>query len=250
MSPTLTSFEISTLSIKDLKRRLEERGIDYRDCFEKSDLVEKLNMTRRDNSFGEKNAVSNKGKNVGEKNAASGMKVEEAASLDATEAALREEMYPDQIEILMESEDREDLNGVLSSLGMTKLTAKQYVTLRRLQDQERARKRAAGEDVPTSKVGAPVTLAREARATSGVRACQTHGCKKPVQTWMDGKGWCFTCCPSAIKMEKNACTHMDDHGVRCTSMKKIAGLCLKHCPNDDPKKIEYVRKKKVNRSKS
>jgi hypothetical protein len=100
MSPTLTSFEISTLSIKDLKRRLEERGIDYRDCFEKSDLVEKLNMTRRDNSFGEKNAVSNKGKNVGEKNAASGMKVEEAASLDATEAALREEMYPDQIEIL------------------------------------------------------------------------------------------------------------------------------------------------------
>jgi hypothetical protein len=223
---------------------LEERGIDYRDCFEKSDLVEKLNMTRRDNSFGEKNAVSNKGKNVGEKNAASGMKVEEAASLDATEAALREEMYPDQIEILMESEDREDLNGVLSSLGITKLTAKQFVTLRNLRAREIARKRAAGEFVPTSKVGgAPVTLAREDRAACGVRACQTPGCKKHVQIWMGDKGWCKTCCPSAIKIEKNACTHMDDHGVRCTSMKKIAGLCLKHCPDDHPKKIEHARKK-------
>jgi hypothetical protein len=95
------------------------------------------------------------------------------------EEALNTEMFPEQIDVLTESEYGTDLNLMLSSMGMKKLTAKQYQSL---QGQERARKRAAGEDVTTSKVGAPVTLAREDRAKSGVRSCQTHGCKKRVQT--------------------------------------------------------------------
>jgi hypothetical protein len=59
---------------------------------------------------------------------------------------------------------------------------------------------------------------------------------------MDGKGWCWTCCPSDIQIEKNACSHIDDLGVRCTTKKKIDGLCLKHCPNDNPAKVKLQEK--------
>ena len=166
---------------------------------------------------------------------------------EALEEALNTEMFPEQIDVLTESEYGTDLNLMLSSMGMKKLTAKQYQSIR---ERERARKRAAGEDVPTSKVGAPVTLAREDRAACGARACQTPGCKKQVQTWMDGKGWCLLCCPSEIKIEKNACSHIDDQGVRCTTLKRIAGLCMKHCPNDNPAKVKLQEKNAERMAKS
>ena len=97
---------------------------------------------------------------------------------NALEDALNAAMFPEQIDVLVESEEGTDMNRMLSSLGMKKLTASQYKSLRQL---ERAKRRAAGENVPISKVGAPVTLAREDRAVCGARACQTPNCRERVQ---------------------------------------------------------------------
>jgi len=221
---------LSTLSVRELKRRLNERGVAHGDCVEKSDLVDKLISIRgiASNSRADNRPDST----FDEKNVAAGMKRTE-------EEALNTEMFPEQIDVLTESEYGTDLNLMLSSMGMKKLTAKQYQSIRK---RERARKRADGEDVPTYKFGAPVTLAREDRATCGARACQTPGCKKQIQTWMDGKGWCYICCPSDIKNENFACSHIDKLGVRCTKRKRFDGLCTKHCPDDHPEKVENRRR--------
>ena len=37
-----TGEDFSALSVTELKRRLKEKGVDCRDCFEKRDLVERL----------------------------------------------------------------------------------------------------------------------------------------------------------------------------------------------------------------
>jgi hypothetical protein len=212
---------LSTLSVRELICRLNERGVAHGNCVKKSDLVDKLISIRgiASNSRADNRPDST----FDEENVAAGMKRTEE---EALEEALNTEMFPEQIDVLTESEYGTDLNLMLSGMGMKKLTAKQYQSIR---DRERARKRAAGEYVPTSKVGRQVTLAREDRAACGARACQTPGCKKLVQTWMDGKGWCWTCCPSDIQIEKNACSHIDDQGVRCTTQKRIAGLCMMNC---------------------
>ena len=250
-----SSDALSDLPVKELKCLLDTHGVDYRDCLEKSELVERLISIRgiasasnsradkcQDSSFDEENVAASY-KTDSEENVASGMKRTEE---EALEDALHVDLFDDQIDLLVKSEEGTDMNHMLFSMGRKTLTAKQYETL---QKRERARKRAAGEDIPTSKVGRPVTLAREDRATCGVRACQTPGCKKHVQTWRDGKGWCWTCCPSDIKIEKNACSHIDNDGVRCMTIKKIAGLCMKHCLDDHPKKIEHARKKVAENAK-
>jgi hypothetical protein len=160
--------------------------------------------------------------------------------------ALNADLFPEQIEILLKSEDESDLNHMLSSLNIKQLTANQYHWLRA---RERQRKRAAGEDVPTRKVGRQVTLAKDDRATCGQRCCQTLGCKKNIQFRSNGKGWCSGCCPSEIKIVETAprkaaiaCTHVNVQGVRCTKRRQIGGLCLTHCPNDDPKKVAHNKK--------
>ena len=241
-----SSDALSALSVKELRRQLDGHGVDHRFFVEKSEFVERLSSIQgiasasnncadkhRDNSFDEENVAASY-KTDSEENAAPGMKRTEE---EALEDALHDDLFDDQIDLLVSSEEGTDMNHMLFSMGRTKLTAKQY---QGIQERERAKKRAAGENVPVSKVGAPVTLAREDRAACGVRACQTPGpgCREPVQICMDGKGWCKTCSPSDIKIEKTSCSHVDNHGVRCTTNKRFGGLCVKHCPNDHPKTEE------------
>jgi len=44
-SPSSTSLGLTSLSVTELKRLLAERGVDYRDCLEKNDLIQRLYET-------------------------------------------------------------------------------------------------------------------------------------------------------------------------------------------------------------
>jgi hypothetical protein len=244
-----SSDPLSALPVKELRRQLDGHGVDHRFFVEKSEFVERLSSIQgiasasnsradkhRDNYFDEENVAASY-KTDSEENAAPGMKrtVEEAL-----EDVLHADLFDDQIDLLVSSKEGTDMNHMLFSMGRTKLTAKQYQGIR---ERERAKKRAAGENVPVSKVGAPVTLAREDRAACGVRACQTPGCRERVQICMDGKGWCKTALLiSRLRRPLVLISHVDQHGVRCTTNKRFGGLCVKHCPNDHPKKVELTRK--------
>ena len=91
------------------------------------------------------------------------------------------ELFLEMVEILLESEMKEDLNSFISFTvndGMyEKLRKRRYDQTAR----ENARKRAAGEHVPVCPTGAPpVKLAPHQRGNDGTRSCKGPNCTKHI----------------------------------------------------------------------
>jgi hypothetical protein len=169
---------------------------------------------------------------------------------DQVEEKLEEELFPETVEILLESETKEDLNSMLSSLqiGGTEVPHVSDDTYKKLRMRryyyevanENRRKRAAGEDVPTCATGgASVKLSTSQRAASGRRSCLGPNCPKNIVFFLnDGscEGWCSTCAPAHNHLSKQ-CSHPD-----CTQKKVFEGKCKKHCDKTKPEYIAMLRK--------
>jgi hypothetical protein len=110
---------------------------------------------------------------------------------DQVEEKLEEELFPETVAILLESETKEDLNSMISSLqkGGTEVPHVSDDTYKKLRkrrnneaSRENMRKRAAGEDVPTCATGAPpVKLSASQRAVNGKRSCLAPNCPKAIE---------------------------------------------------------------------
>ena len=153
------------------------------------------------------------------------------------------------MEILLESETKEDLNSMISSLqkGGTEVPHVSDDTYKKLcrrryneVAKENMRKRAAGEDVPTCATGgASVKLSTSQHAVSGRRSCLGPNCPKTITFFLKdrtGEGWCCTCAP-ADNCSSRQCSHPD-----CTQKKVFEGKCKKHCDKTSPQYIAMLRK--------
>jgi hypothetical protein len=168
---------------------------------------------------------------------------------EQVEEKLEVELFPETLEILFESESKDDLNSMISMLreGGTEVpdvTDDIYEKLLRKREiyhknKERARKRAAGEDVPVCPTGAPpVKLTASQRAEGGRRSCLGENCTNNIQFPLgdgSGEGWCFSCAPADIKSSK----YCSEPG--CERFKKFDGKCASHV---DPANERYIASKK------
>jgi hypothetical protein len=167
---------------------------------------------------------------------------------EQVEKKLEEELFPETLEILFESETKEDLNSIICSLqiGGTEVPHVSDDTYKKLRKRryneariENRRKRAASEYVPTCATGAPsVKLSTSQRAVGGMRSCLVPNCPKNIQFFLkDGscEGWCNTCVPANIRSSKE-CSHPG-----CNKRKVFDGKCTKHC---DKTNAKYIAKKK------
>jgi hypothetical protein len=164
------------------------------------------------------------------------------------EEKLEEELFPETVEILLESETKEDLNSMISSLqkGGTEVPHVSDDTYQKLRSRrynevanENTRKRAAGEDVPTCAKAPPVKLLTSQRAVNGRRSCLAPNCPKPIQFFLkdgSGEGWCVKCAPADNSLSRQ-CSHPD-----CTQKKVFEGKCKKHCDKTKPEYIAMLRK--------
>jgi hypothetical protein len=170
---------------------------------------------------------------------------------EQVEEKLEDELFPETLEILFESEMKEDLNSMISSLqiGGTEVPHVSDDTYKKLRTRryneagkENMRKRAACEYVPTCATGAPsVKLSTSQRAVGGMRSCLGPNCPKNIQFQLkdgSGEGWCCTCAPADIRSSKQ-CSHPG-----CNKGKVIDGKCIKHC---DKTNAQYIAKKKRDR---
>ena len=117
---------------------------------------------------------------------------------EQVEEKLEEELFPETVEILFESETKEDLNSMISSLQIggpevPHVSDNTYKKLRKRRyneaASEKSRKRAAGEDVPICAIGAPVKLSASQRSVNGARSCLGPNCSKNIQFYLkDGSG--------------------------------------------------------------
>ena len=119
---------LSALPVKELRRRLNECGVAHGDCIEKSDLVDRLISILGIASASNSRADNRRDSTFDEENVAAGMKrTEEKAS----EEALNAEMFPEQIDVLTESEDWTDMNNML--LSRNKINTRTAIGHRRIQ---------------------------------------------------------------------------------------------------------------------
>ena len=117
---------------------------------------------------------------------------------EQVEEKLEEELFPETVEILFESETKEDLNSMISSLQIggpevPHVSDNTYKKLRKRRyneaASEKSRKRAAREDVPICAIGAPVKLSASQRSVNGARSCLGPNCSKNIQFYLkDGSG--------------------------------------------------------------
>ena len=152
------------------------------------------------------------------------------------------------MEILFESETKEDLNSMISSLQIggpevPHVSDNTYKKLRKRRyneaASEKSRKRAAREDVPICAIGAPVKLSASQRSVNGARSCLGPNCSKNIQFYLkdgSGDGWCYTCAPADNRLSKQ-CSHPD-----CTQGKVFEGKCKKHCDKTNAQYIAMRRK--------
>ena len=173
---------------------------------------------------------------------------------------LEKELFPETVEILLESESKEDMNSMISSLqfGGTDIPHVSDETSEDLQRArkarynrtatENARKRANGEYVATRM---PVKLAASERARSRERACYTPDCRNLIQfrDHESGRGYCSTCAPAPLRAQRQ-CSHQG-----CTKQKRYDGKCTEHVTpkmrNTLPRKrrINSTRKELQGRSR-
>jgi hypothetical protein len=167
---------------------------------------------------------------------------------EQVEEKLEDELFPETLEILFESEMKEDLNSMISSLqiggtDVPHVSDDTYKKMRKRRNneagQKNMRKRAAGEYVPTCATGAaPVKLLTSQRAVGGRRSCLGPNCPKNIQFHLkdgSGEGWCITCAPADNRSSKQ-CSHPG-----CKKRKLFDGKCTKHC---DKTNAKYIAKKK------
>ena len=167
---------------------------------------------------------------------------------EQVEEKLEDELFTETLEILFESETKEDLNSMISSLqkGGTEVSHVSDETYKKLRKRryneaasENGRKRAASEDVPTCATGAPpVMLSTSQRAVGGRRSCLGPNCPKNIYYPLkdgSGEGWCYTCAPADIRSSKE-CSHPG-----CNKGKVVDGKCKEHCDKTNP---QYIAKKK------
>ena len=158
------------------------------------------------------------------------------------------ELFPEALEILLESDSKEDMNSMISSLqfGGTDIphaSAETYEDLRRAQTarynrttRDNMRKRANGEYVNSH---GNVMLAASERARIGSRACKTTNCRNKIIFHLldgSGEGYCNTHAPKSLRMCKE-CSHPG-----CSKEKRSGydGKCKQHV---DPINEKYIAQK-------
>jgi hypothetical protein len=131
---------------------------------------------------------------------------------------LEEELFPETVEILLESDSKEDMNAMISSLqiggtDIPHVSDETYEDLRRARaaqynrtKYDNMRKRANGEHVDTH---GNLKLEETERASDGTRACKTPNCRNLIVHHLKdgtGQGYCQTHAPKSF-FESKICTY-------------------------------------------
>ena len=165
------------------------------------------------------------------------------------EGILQEELFPETVEILLESDSKEDMNAMISSLqfggtDIPHVSDETYEDLRRARNnqskrksKDNGRKRANGENVDTH---GNLKLAASERAVIGSRACKFQDCRKKIQLHLKdgtGEGYCQTHAPKSFLesfLESKNCSHPG-----CTKERRSGydGKCKSHVDRNNAKYI-------------
>ena len=176
---------------------------------------------------------------------------------DLVDGILEEELFPETVEILLESNSKEDMNAMISSLqfggtDIPHVSDETYEDLRRARNnqskrksKDNGRKRANGENVDTH---GNLKLAASERAVIGSRACKFQDCRKKIQLHLKdgtGEGYCQTHAPKSFLesfLESKNCSHPG-----CTKERRSGydGKCKSHVDRNNAKYIATKQKDKA-----